>query len=116
MLMELNRYPQGYYLLGIDGNPTPKPINDNYMTQVHKKLCRKLKLSEDVKLYNWKRCGVNAAYQAGVGIRAIKKHGRWTSLKDVDIYLEDTGVYDNEEITMKMPDFKLLNKDANKTK
>lgn len=81
-----------------------KQFADNRFTYYHSDIRNKLGMSEEIKMYSWKRTGVCDAYRNGVGIYHIMKHGRWQDLKEVQTYLEKSGLMLDNNINIKMPE------------
>jgi integrase len=77
---------------------------DNRFSVYHSKVRDKLNLSKEINLYGWKRSGVCDAYRSGVGIFDIMQHGRWQNLKEVQTYLNKSGLLLSNDIIIKMPE------------
>lgn len=99
-------YNSNQYLFARDGKNKLfgyKKFADNRFTYYHSAIRDDLGLSKEIKMYSWKRCGVCAAYRAGAGIYEIMKHGRWQDLKEVQTYMEKSGLMIHDELSVNIP-------------
>lgn len=80
-----------------------KPIGANTMNKRHRKILNELGFSVDHKLYSWKHTGAVACVKAGISLKELQIQLRHHSLKEVDEYLKQLGVYDLERLEADFP-------------
>lgn len=80
-----------------------KPIGPNTMNKRHRKILNEAGFSVDHKLYSWKHTGAVACVKAGISLKELQIQLRHHSLKEVDEYLKQLGVYDLERLEADFP-------------
>ncbi|MFN3405862.1 MAG: tyrosine-type recombinase/integrase [Cytophagaceae bacterium] len=101
--MNLQNYPEFYYVFGKKGAPGEKPRGINFFSDRHKTLTEEFKLGPDFTLYSWKHTGVCEHFKAGVDLDAIKQQGGWEDWESFLTYIKSLGLDENKRFKEKSP-------------
>lgn len=101
--MELNKYPDHYFVFSRRGGPGEKMLGVNNMKIRHRKILDDLKYSTQHKLYSWKHTGAIACSNAGMNLKDLQMQLRHHSLDQVNTYLADMQVHESQFIRHSYP-------------
>lgn len=102
-LQFIKNYPGNYFVIGKEGAPSPVQIGTNSLNYEHTKHLTSCKISGRYSFYSWKHTGVVKCVQSGLNIRDIQNQLRHHSLDMVQIYLQNLGVLQSEDLKKKYP-------------
>ncbi|MDJ1500447.1 tyrosine-type recombinase/integrase [Xanthocytophaga agilis] len=103
--MDLQKYPQSYYIFGRDGKPGKEPRGKETYYMKFRAALHALKLDEDPDLtfYSIKHTGIVMHFLAGVDVEALKEqtgHRDWDSFW---VYLKSLNLITNDRFKAKSP-------------
>jgi len=102
--LELNKYPDDYFLFSIKKHPAQKCVSKNYFWREFDKIRNELGISREYKLYSFKHTGAIMATKAGINLKDLQIQLRHHSLEMVDKYLKDMIGDESEDIRNKFPE------------
>lgn len=96
--LELEFYPDNYYLFGINGRPSPKPVSYNFWGYHFREIRKALKFPDKYVFYSFKHAGA-ANYMENTGdIVGLQRQMRHHSAEITSIYLKSIGIEDLERL------------------
>ncbi|MHC1707460.1 MAG: tyrosine-type recombinase/integrase [Bacteroidales bacterium] len=101
--MELNQYPDDYYLIGVHGKPSSRPVSKNYLWNRFRNVRMALNISQEHKLYSFKHTGAVRASKV-VPLKDLQMQLRHHSLDQVDAYLRQMTGNESDEIRDLFPE------------
>ncbi len=86
---KLHNYPRHYFVFGSKGEPGPKKLSINNLSNRFVRFRRKLDMPEMYKLYSWKHTGNIRADEAGIPRRELQIQNGHTSIQTTEIYMKN---------------------------
>jgi len=99
----IRNFPNNYYLVSKSGRPGADQLSIKWIYNAHLAFLQRLKITGRYSFYSWKHTGVVKCVQAGLNIRDIQNQLRHHSLDMVQIYLQNLGVLQSEDLKKKYP-------------
>ncbi|MEO0585413.1 MAG: hypothetical protein AAF135_24585 [Bacteroidota bacterium] len=91
--MDLDQYPEHYYIFGKNRMPSPTFRHRNRYSEDHRRILDACEIQDEgLDMYSWKHTGNCNAYRAGVDIYSLKIQNRHSSLRQTEIYLSTLGL------------------------
>ncbi|MEO1414409.1 MAG: hypothetical protein AAFW00_03985 [Bacteroidota bacterium] len=91
--MDLDQYPEHYYIFGKNRMPSPTFCHRNRYSEDHRRILDACEIQDEgLNMYSWKHTGNCNAYRAGVDIYSLKIQNRHSSLRQTEIYLSTLGL------------------------
>lgn len=101
----IESYPLDYYLCGLSGLPSEKPVSANYWSAGFTAVLRDLGFDESYVLYSIKNTGARKWYKAGIDMFSIQKQIGHQDPKTTQIYFRSMGVLDFAHVNAHVPAF-----------
>lgn len=102
--LNLEQYPDNYYLFGLHLKTCPKPYNRNSVTERHTAILKAVGITDsNYTMYGWKHTGNVDAFLAGVDPYDLMRQNRHHSLEQTMNYLRSLGLRPNIGYSKKAP-------------
>lgn len=103
---EIRKYPEHFYVFGIDGAPGEIAVGRDHFYNRHRKILERLKLTgQNLDTYSWKHTGVIALFQVTQNIELVRQQCRHSDIATTQKYLRDLGQFVDYEQINKFPEF-----------
>jgi site-specific recombinase XerD len=96
--MNLEDYASNFFLIGLDGLPSEKPVSYNYWGSHFRQVRAAMRLSPKYKLYSFKHSGVVDFMRNGGNVMSLQRQLRHHSLDMTQIYLRSIGIEDMDNL------------------
>lgn len=102
--LNLEQYPDNFYLFGLNLKISEKPYNRNSVTGRHTEILKSVGITDpNYTMYGWKHTGNVDSFLAGVDPYDLMRQNRHHSLEQTMKYLRSLGLRPNVNFSKKAP-------------